>query len=183
MRRSGHDGTGTSVKHTPVAAAGRTGARYGLTNPHLSHSEAVTSTEALPGDRDKHHVQTKPATFGAEGKGPEPCPTRLQLTSPCHLLPEPGGQVSDVHIFTPHARLSADHPILLLRAACRKTQCSGDGVAYRPPHRGARNSREQLSYRGDNLPFLEAPPLQIPGWGRAELFSVSIKGTGHSKIN
>lgn len=35
-----------------------------LTNPHLSLSEAVTSTEALPGDRDKHHAQTKPAAFG-----------------------------------------------------------------------------------------------------------------------
>lgn len=35
-----------------------------LTNPHLSLSEALTSTEALPGDRDKHHTQTKPAAFG-----------------------------------------------------------------------------------------------------------------------
>ena len=42
-------------------------------------SEAVTSTEAMPGDRDKHQAQTKPAAFGtrrsaAKERGLSPAP-------------------------------------------------------------------------------------------------------------
>lgn len=103
-----------------------------LTNPHLSPSEAVTSTGAARGQGQAPRVDQTCSVWhmllSGEGEGPEPCPTRLELTSPRFPLPEPGGQVSDVHIFTPHARLSADHPILLLRAACQRTQHSGDGV-------------------------------------------------------
>lgn len=52
----------------------------------------------------------------------------LRSSKPSFLLPEPGGQVSGIHILPPHAGLSADHPLLLLGTACQRTQRSGEGL-------------------------------------------------------